>query len=282
MVGGLAPACRVDARGGGVTARWFVCFLTAFLVFGCTDPVQSDAPSDEPSDEPFRDDVFVEDFSGDSVDESTWQIATWSEHSAQTGRERTFVQGGNLHMQFVNSSTDGWLNSAIQTRDEFLYGRWEARLKPSSVSGVLNSFFTIDWNDTDDPSSDSNGTKQEIDIELLTQSFGVNSGEIHLALHEEGKSSFQTNPDIELAFNPSDDFHVYGFEITPDYVEWFVDNTVLYRYTYAGQPITVDAPYQLKLNTWTTSGGWIGGPPPENVVCEYLIDWIRFTPLDGQ
>jgi beta-glucanase (GH16 family) len=222
---------------------------------------------------------FVENFEGDSIDESVWQIATWTEHGGQTGRERTFVQDGYLHMHFVNSSTQGWLNSSINSRTEYLFGRWEARLKPSSVAGVLNSFFTIDWDDTDDPSSDSDGTKQEIDIEFLTKSFGGDSGEVHFAVHQAGLPSFNLNPDIHLDFDPSADFHVWGFEITPDYIQWFVDETVLLTYVYAEESIRIDSPYMLKLNTWTTTGGWIGGPPPEDVVCEYLIDWIRFTPL---
>ena len=274
-----------------MTARWLVCLLTALLVFGCTDPVQSDAPTDtpvdeatdEPTDEPLRDDVFFDDFDGDAVDSSVWQVATWQEHGGQTSAERVYVENGHLHLDFLYDLDAGYLSSAIQTREEFLYGRWEARLKPAPVAGILNSFYTIDWNDTSNDDSDSNGSKQEIDIEFLTKSFAAGSGEGHLALHEAGKSSFETNPDIELGFNPSDDFHVYGFEITPEHIEWFVDDRSLHTYAFAapGASITVDAPYQLKLNSWTREE-WVGGPPESGVVATYVIDWIRFTPLDGQ
>ncbi|MBD3390469.1 MAG: family 16 glycosylhydrolase [Chitinivibrionales bacterium] len=80
-----------------------------------------------------------------AADNSAWIVATWSEHGGQTGTERCFVQDGLLHMQFINSSTDGFLGSAIQTRDEYLFGTWEMRAKPSDVPGVLNSLYTIDW-----------------------------------------------------------------------------------------------------------------------------------------
>jgi beta-glucanase (GH16 family) len=139
------------------------------------------------------------------------------------------------------------------------------------VPGVLNSFYTIDWGTNGD------GTRQEIDIEFLTYSFGSNSGRVHIALHAAGLTSFQTNPDILLDFNPSDAFHVWGFEITPTYLKWFVDNRVLYTYTYAINPITINASYQLKLNSWTAAG-WINGPPVVGIESVYQIDWIKFYP----
>jgi beta-glucanase (GH16 family) len=155
---------------------------------------------------------FEDDFNGEKIDESVWQIGTWVEHGGQTGRKRCYVENGYLNLIFINDSEEGYLSSAIQTREEFLYGRWEARLKPSSVPGVLNSMYTIDWDD-------GNGTKQEIDIEFLTYTFDENSGEVHFAVHADDFNSFNTNPDIELDFNPSGDFHVWGFEITPEHVQ---------------------------------------------------------------
>lgn len=227
--------------------------------------------------EPFHNDYFYEDFNGSSVDNSIWHIATWSEHGGQTGIERCYVENGFLNMVFINDSQNGFLSAAIQSRDEFLYGKWEARIKPSNVPGLLNSFYTIDWNNTIDESSTSNGTKEEIDIEFLTKSFTGTDGEVHFAVHASNKTSFNTNPDITLGFDPSDDFHIWGFEITPEYIEWFVDNNVLKRYTYADNDISITSPYQLKLNVWSAVN-WIGGPPESDIECIYQIDWIKFTP----
>ena len=236
----------------------------------------SDAQS-QTTDEKFNNEIFHENFDK-PIDNKVWQVLAGREHGGDLSRDRCYVENGLLNMIFINDPEKGYLSSAIQTRNEFLYGRWEASLKPSDVPGVLNSFYTIDWNDTADETSDSDGTKQEIDIEFLTKSFDGNTGEVHYALHERGKKSFQTNPDIKLDFKPATDFHVWGFEITPEYIEWFVDDTVLQKYVYDENEIAVDAPYMLKLNFWS-SEKWIGGPPEENVECIYQIDWIRFTPL---
>lgn len=221
--------------------------------------------------------TLFDDFDSTAINSTMWQVATWSEHGGQTGKERCFVKDGFCNMVFINDSQDGFLSAAMQTRDEFLYGRWEARLKPSSVPGVLNSMYTIDWNNTADNSSASNGTKQEIDIEFLTFAFGNDTGSVHYAVHAAGKESFQTNPDVPLSFNPSDDFHVWGFEITPEKIEWFVDSTILQTYVYSGNDVAITSPYQLKFNVWSAEK-WINGPPQTDVETVYLIDWIRFTP----
>jgi hypothetical protein len=227
--------------------------------------------------ETYVDELFFDDFDGDQVNTSVWQIATWREHGGQTGTERCYASDGYLNMLFINDSNEGFLSSAIQTRDEFLYGKWEARLKPSDVPGILNSMYTIDWNNTADNSSNSNGTKQEIDIEFLTCTFSETSGEVHFAVHAEGRESFNLNPDLKLDFNPSDDFHIWGFEISTEKIEWFVDEIILHSYVYSENDIAIDAPYQLKLNVWSAEH-WINGPPAENTECLYLIDWIKFTP----
>ena len=212
---------------------------------------------------------FLDTFDRRGVNTDVWQVATWSEHGGQTSRDRVYVEDNILHMEFINDSQQGYLSSAMQTWDSFLYGRWEARLKPSSVPGVLNSMYTIDWRG-------GAGTRQEVDIEFLTYTFQEDSGEVHLAVHASGLQSW--NIDIPLDFNPSDDFRVWGFEITPDHIEWFVDDTTLFVYEYSERPVTVNERYQLKFNVWTQVN-WINGPPEPDVLSTYKIDWVRFTPL---
>jgi hypothetical protein len=114
-----------------------------------------------------------DDFNASVIDASVWQVAGWAEHGGQTGAARCYAKDGFLTMEFLNDAAyyaahGLYLSSAIQTWGTFLYGRWEARLKPSNVPGVLNSFYTIDW-------GAGSGTKQEIDIEFLTKSFGIGS-----------------------------------------------------------------------------------------------------------
>ncbi|MPN29404.1 Beta-glucanase [bioreactor metagenome] len=215
--------------------------------------------------------VFRDDFDGSRVNEEIWEIGTWSEHGGRLGRERVLVKDGLLNMLLINENNT-IKSSAIQSRQTFLYGKWETRLKVSSVSGVLNSFYTIDW-------GGGAGTRQEVDIEFLTFYFGEQTGEVHFAVHAAGFDSFDTNPDLKLDFNPADDFHVWGLDITPEHIEWSVDGKSLLLYNYDEHKVKIDKPYMLKLNT-RSQESWIKGPSEPGVVSTYLIDWIQFTPYE--
>ncbi len=265
-----APAERNEShsRYGRRCLALVLVLLCAGVLAGCqsaspTDPALAVTPEGADPGRPFFDN-----FAADEINAAVWEVGTWSEHGGQTGVERTYLEDGKLNLVFVNDSEEGYLNAAIQTRETFLYGRWEARLKPSDVPGVLNSMYTIDWNGGD-------GTRQEIDIEFLTYTFEEDRGEVHLAVHAAERDSWGV--DVELDFNPSDRFRVWGFEITPEHIEWFVDGQTLYRYHYDEMPVTIDTPYQLKFNVWTQRN-WIQGPPEPDVESIYQIDWIRFTP----
>jgi len=266
---------------GDIMERVIIYLYTAILITGCCcwDSSSDGAEKNPDADnETYVTDTFRDDFNGGVIDSSVWQVATWVEHGGQTGTDRCYVKDGYLTLEFINNNGE-YLSSAIQTRREFLYGKWEARLKVSSVPGVLNSMYTIDWDDTSDSGSYSDGTKQEIDIEFLTKSFIGSTGEVHAAVHAEGKRSFNLNPDKSLSFNPSSGFHVWGFEITPEYIKWYVDGEVWLTYEYSENDIAISAPYQLKFNSWSQAH-WIGGPPESGTKCVYLIDWVQFTPYN--
>lgn len=232
-----------------------------------------------PDNEAHVDKIFRDDFNGNTIDTSTWQIATWPEQGGMASAERCYVKNGYLNLVFIykpGASPYKYLCSAIQTRKEFLFGKWEARLKTSNVSGVLNSMFTIDWDNTQTGRSGSDGTKQEIDIEFLTKY----KTKVHYAVHASGRKSFETNPDIDTV-NHSADFHVYAINITPDYIEWSVDGKIMKKYIYSKGDIRITSPYQLKLNSWSSTN-WIEGPPVADTECIYQIDWIQFTPYSAK
>jgi len=109
-----------------------------------------------------------------------------------------------LEFQFSSARR---LAISMARRDQYCFGRWEARRKPSNVPGMLNSMFTIDWDDVM-ASGDGDGTTQEIDIEFLTYAFTGTDSKVHFALHAAGHPSANTRPDIQLGFDPSADFHV--------------------------------------------------------------------------
>lgn len=232
---------------------------------------------------------------------SSWRIATWMQNGVLMKLENLSVerlnqehtsekhlseeQNKDLNSQLIQKVVPFDKNmrskilhsgGSVQTSIEFGYGRWLAKVKPSNVPGVLNSIFTKDWDDLQTVKT-ADGTKREIDIEFLTHTFRENSGQVHLAVHgskADGGRIFVK--DILLNFNPSNDYHIWGFDILPDKVIWHVDGKVLYTWYYP-KPFYINEGYEFFLNSWTKNR-WIKGPPKS--AAEYSIDWVKFYPLN--
>ncbi|MBN2584136.1 MAG: glycoside hydrolase family 16 protein [Planctomycetes bacterium] len=201
-----------------------------------------------------------------------WKVATWKQNGTEMSPERCAVDDKGRMVQTVLAG-EPYRGGSMQTSKEYPYGRWAARLKPSSVPGVLNSMFTMDWDDLTTSDKDGDGSKFEVDIEFLTYTFGKGRGKVHLAVHvPEKKNAFVA--DVELEFNPSDEFHVWGFDILPDRVVWHVDGKPLRTYERPAE-YSFHPNYEFFFNSWT-SPKWIKGPAKEDA--RYLIDWVKFYP----
>ena len=201
-----------------------------------------------------------------------WARATWTQNHTQMTVDRAAVEDGFLHIRTTDylqadpayAGDLTALGGSIQTKNHYRYGKWEARLKPSSESGVVNAFFI--W-------SDANG--QEVDFEFLPYTFGAGIGQVHLAVHKNGFSNHFVR-EIDLGFNPSDDFHNYSLEIYRDKVVWLADDIVLAEYVYDDE-VSIDSEYLALINGWSWTHDWVKGPPAQTA--HYYVDWVRFYPL---
>lgn len=217
---------------------------------------------------------FEDSFSpGWDKDQKAWQVASWKQNGTQMALERCRTNGEGLLVQTVLPG-EPFSGGSLQSRAEFGWGRWVARVKPSAVPGLLNSIFTKDWDDKNTPGDANDGKKGEIDIEFVTHTFGPGRGEVHLAIHLQVKHPLW-HLDIPLDFNPSDDFHEWGFDVLPDRVTWHVDGKILHTWYYTKE-YSIDPGYEFFFNSWT-SKKWLKGPPGEKA--EYLVDWVKFYPL---
>ena len=210
---------------------------------------------------------FVEDFNDPDWETNNgitvWHQASWMQNGTQMSVDRCQVIDGKLTLTVLPG--EPYQGGSIQTRkDDWGYGRWEARLKPSDEPGALNSMFTMDWNGK---------TYEEVDIEFLTYTFGDEWGEVHFALHEEGQTNYWWQ-DVPLDFNPSDGFHTWAIQILPDSVSWYADQQRIRTVVYTDQ-FRLTSPYQFFFNAWTKET-WIHGPPADTAI--YQIDWVKFYP----
>ena len=261
--------------------------IISILIFLAVSPVLAE----DPQAEPFRlreapalpalkdaglaeTPAFFDDFSaGWEARQTDWQVATWKQNHTQMSPERCRTDGQGHLVQTVLAGEPN-RGGSLQTGREFGYGRWVARVKPSAVPGLLNSIFTKDWDDLSTPDAKGDGSKAEVDIEFLTHTFGGKRGEVHLAVHFKDYDNFW-HANFPLDFNPSDDFHEWGFDILPDRVVWHVDGKILHTWHRTAEYF-INPGYEFFFNSWTQKK-WIQGPPAADG--EYWIDWVKFYPL---
>jgi beta-glucanase (GH16 family) len=119
----------------------------------------------------------------------------------------------------------------------------------------------------------------EIDIEFLTNESWITSattGKVHYTIHP-GWDTYGTAFAQDLAFNPSKDFHRYGWLWTPEKLSYTVDGQVVKTFTNppAQNLVNTKGGY-IMMNAWTGSATWGGGPPTKDATSAY--DWVKFYP----
>lgn len=206
--------------------------------------------------------------------QTTWEVGDWLQNGSRMDPSRCRTNGEGQLVQTVLPGKP-YRGGTIQSVREFGYGRWLARLRPTAVPGILNSMFTKDWEDHSTEVR-HDGLKGEVDFEFLTHTFSPGRGQVHLAIHLlEHTPLWQA--DVELDFNPSEAYHVWGFDILPDRVVWHVEGRVIHTWMYTEEH-TIHTGYEMMFNSWTREA-WIHGPPAE--AGDYHIDWVRFHPYTG-
>ncbi len=158
-----------------------------------------------------------------------------------------------------------------RTKEAFLYGRFETRMKSSQREGMLTSFFT--YNDNY-PSTPWN----EIDIEVM----GRYSDQIQYNAITPGTTNHVGRR--QTPFNPSLEFHTYAFEWTPTYVAWFIDGVESYRQT-AAHIQTLTYAQKIMMNVWIQSAVNWSGQWNENSLPSFSyydhVSYASYTPGAG-
>lgn len=154
----------------------------------------------------------------------------------------------------------------LRTIDTYVYGRFEICYKSVKGTGVLANFFT--YHDFTTTTADWN----EVDLEILGRyTDDVQFTTITPYQHIQNSHTY-------VPFNPADDYHVYAFEWTPDYIAWFVDGEERYRQT--GEHVsTLTRPQKIMMNIWAPDGAdrWTGEWNPDIFPLFAYYDWVSYA-----
>ncbi|GAA5799491.1 hypothetical protein HPULCUR_004907 [Helicostylum pulchrum] len=155
-----------------------------------------------------------------------------------------------ITLSVQKESNGKYTSAAVGTkRSDFLYGTYRARMKTSNVEGTVAAFYFY-RNDS-----------CEIDIESLSKH--KDPSKTYFAVQPQiyepdGSASALTNEKHDLEFNPTNDYHEYRFDWTPEAVKFYIDNTYIREMT-TNVP---QSPGRILINHWTDGNPFFSGGPP--------------------
>ncbi len=142
--------------------------------------------------------------------------------------------------------------ASISSKDQFLYGKFEASIQASNVSGVVTGFFLH-----------RNSPRQEIDIEfagnrpnvlLVNVFFNPGNEDANFDYGYRGTPIY-----IDLGFDASEAIHQYAIEWNPNEIQWFVDGKLVHRRVIWNPTPIPHLPMTLHLNNWVTRSFQLAG-----------------------
>lgn len=167
-------------------------------------------------------------------------------------------------------------------KEQFLYGRFEARMKMAATSGSVSSMFLnydLSWKKGDEPWN-------EIDIEILGKDPTSWQSNILTREADPSISGLTASEQIhKFGFDATNEFHLYAIIWTPDYVAWEIDSVEVRRVSVgelvgshadADQVKFLTEQQSLRFNLWASkTASWTGKWAPENLPIEQHIDYVR-------
>ena len=156
---------------------------------------------------------------------------------------------------FVTSESLGvrdYAAGSICSRDQYLFGKFEATIQASNVPGVVTGFFLH-----------RNSPRQEIDIEiagnrpdrLVVNVFYNPGGEgANVDYGYRGAPSY-----IELGFDASKASHRFAIEWSPGEILWWVDDHLVHRRVIWDPTPIPHLPMALHVNSWPSRSTQLAG-----------------------
>jgi len=214
-----------------------------------------------------------------------YSASKWDSHALS-------VSDGILSITAYKDAAGTWHSGNISSMDETgqgfaqLYGYFEVRARmPKSGTGSWPAFWLMS-------STTINNTSKkkfsEIDIfEWYGKTFTDDRAVISEAAHNwaaggghgEGAEFWSPATPIPHGAKPWEDFHIYGCQIDPQYITWYIDGIQTNRMRTADAAEHMTGPYYMMLD-YALGGGW----PIDKVVdhSSFDIDWVRVYALPAR
>jgi endo-1,3-1,4-beta-glycanase ExoK len=247
-----------------IAAAMCAAFVTSEGKHAAADNRNDASPSINTGKEPG--DAFYFDLRKGFDYENHWKAdyvmdAPWFATGYTPRNVRFSKDGMALHLQKKRMEQQPYTGAEFHVNGFYGFGRYETIMKAAKGSGVVSSFFTHTDDYFDDP-------HDEIDFEFL----GKNTHAVELNYFA-GKRQ-QGAKTIDLPFDAAEEFHLYAFEWTPDYIKWFIDGELVHEVhgSNAKTPIPTSS-QRVIANIWAAKGTalqWTGPAEFEATSAHYL------------
>lgn len=235
--------------------------------------------------------VLEDEFDADGVpNNSIWGynigmgINGWGNNELQyyTDRaENIKVENGSLRITARKENFNGasYTSARVLTKGLFeqTYGRYEARIQLPYGKGIWPAFWLLGANE-----EEVWPQKGEIDImEFRGQEPTKVLGSVHGPGYSAGEAITKSYSLINDRFDT--DFHIFGIEWGPEYVNFYVDDVLYNQITpddVTGEWV-FDKPFYIILNV-AVGGSFVGSPNNETVFPQTMIvDYVRVYTNDN-
>ncbi|WP_242258659.1 family 16 glycosylhydrolase [Streptococcus thoraltensis] len=271
------------------------------------------------------DEIWKDTFSESKLNDNIWgyelgNIRGNEQQHYSSSAENVTVKDGKLVLtvtdrpiedQYYNKDKHGdrarlvkYNSGSIRTsgKQEFLYGRIEARMKLPKGKGVFPAFWTLgaDFN-LDGRIESGQGynwpSTGEIDImELTGTENGSGNKTVYGTPHfffpgadadNDGNVGSGYSGNLSLNEDFSEDYHIFGINWSEDRIEWYVDdviyNTLVYDKSERSQALkkAFNRPQFIQFNL-ATGGNWPGDAGNNLAGQTVEVDWVRWLQNEEQ
>jgi len=160
----------------------------------------------------------------------------------------------------------------IYSRQSYLYGKFEMKIKAAKGSGQLSTFFLYR-----NSSELSSTLWEEIDIEI----FGKKTTEFqtNVIIEKQEGTKLTTEKHHAMAFDLAEDFHTFVVEWTPDSICWYVDDVLLRTEKEYAQ--FCKDPMSIRFNHWAASiSSWVGSFDTSVLPSYQYVDYLSYYSYD--
>ncbi|WP_245579706.1 glycoside hydrolase family 16 protein [Alteribacter aurantiacus] len=219
--------------------------------------------------------IWNDEFDGDSLDKTRWNIEYWP---AEKNNELQYytpnnvkVDNGNLILSSKEEYYEGrsYTSGAVQSKDKFnfKYGKIEMRARLPKGKGIFPAFWLL-------PNGEETWLP-EIDI---FEMIGDEPNEIWMVVHMEDKNgNLLRDYSSYVGDDYSYKYHTFGIEWTSTEIRWFIDGIERFK----TKRLVPNEEMYLYINT-AIGGNWPGSPDKTTSFPQFFsVDYVRVYQLEG-